>query len=59
MLQKDMLGFNFDGEKHTIAVSEECCALLVTALKRWIRVSRDAHCGVPFDEFCSTIEKAQ
>ena len=39
MLQKDMLGFDFDGEKHIITVSEERRALLVTTLKVWISAS--------------------
>jgi hypothetical protein len=59
MLRKDLLGFDFDGEQHTIAVNEERRAVLVTTLKGWTRASRDAHCGVPFDEFRSTMEKVR
>jgi hypothetical protein len=37
MLQKGLLVFDFDGEKHTTELNKERCSILVTTLKGWIR----------------------
>ncbi|KAL7544865.1 hypothetical protein ACHAWF_008225 [Thalassiosira exigua] len=36
-LEKELLGFDFDGTNHTIWLAAKKCAALVTILKGWIR----------------------
>ena len=56
-LQKELLGFDFDGEEKTLWLASEKRQALLTILKGWIRSSRDTRVGVPFSEFQSVVSK--
>ena len=56
-LVKDILGLTFDGDHKTIWLDDDKRQFLLTLLHGWIRSSRDAHHGIPFDEFRSVIYK--
>ena len=56
-LQKDVLGFMFDGNEKTLWLNEEKRDVLLTVLKGWIRASRGTCAGVPFADFESITSK--
>ena len=58
LLEKEILGFIFDGDKKTIWLENAKREALLKVLKGWLRASRgDRPQGVPFDEFQSVISK--
>jgi hypothetical protein len=58
LLEKEILGFIFDGDKKTIWLENSKREALLKVLKGWLRASRgDRPQGVPFDEFQSVISK--
>ena len=58
-LQKDLLGFDFDGAEHTMWLTEDKRAALLTILHSWIRGSRDTKRGIPWEEYESVISKCR
>ena len=56
-LVKDILGLTFNGDDKTVWLEDEKRQCLLTLLHGWIRSSRDAKHGIPFDEFRSVIYK--
>lgn len=58
-LQKELLGFDFDGEEHTMWLAEDKRAALLTILHSWIRGSRDSKNGIPWEEFESVVSKCR
>ena len=59
MLEKEMLGFVFDGDKKTLWLDEEKRNVLLTVLKGWVRASRGTCHGIPFSEFESVVAKVR
>ena len=55
---KDILGLTFDGNNKTIWLSSDKRDSLLHTLDLWVRSARTS-CGVPFDEFQSTLSKLQ
>jgi hypothetical protein len=60
-VQKDCLGFEFDGEPnaHTICLGKEKRDAILATLSRWIRQKYDKRVGIPYEEFDSTVEKSR
>lgn len=56
-LVKDILGLTFNGDDKTVWLEDDKRQALLTLLHSWIRASRDATHGIPFDEFRSVIYK--
>ena len=56
-LVKDILGLTFDGDEKTVWLDDDKRQALLTLLHSWIRASRDANHGIPFEEFRSVIYK--
>jgi hypothetical protein len=58
-LQKDILGFTFDGGAgcHTMVLEGPKCEFLLTILHKWIRTARRGGAQIPFLEFESVISK--
>ena len=58
-LQKELLGFEFDGSpgKHTLWLAEEKRDAILATMKGWLRGSRRAGLGVPFEDFESVTAK--
>ena len=59
VLQKDMLGFMFNGMNKTLWLNVSKRDILLTILKGWIRSSRGTSIGIPFAEFQSVISKVR
>ncbi len=55
MLEKDLLGFMFDGDEKTLWLEEPKRLALLQILKNWLRTSNRSDRGIPFDEFYSVI----
>jgi hypothetical protein len=58
-LMKEMLGFDFDGIKKTMILSEGKRELLLTILHRWKRTLSSKTAGIPFKEFESILQKVR
>ncbi|KAL7549864.1 hypothetical protein ACHAWF_017629 [Thalassiosira exigua] len=56
-LEKELLGFDFDGCKHTLWLTAKKRALLLAVLHTWLRDTRHGRDGVPFDDFDSVVQK--
>ena len=56
-LEKELLGFDFDGNKHTLWLTAKKRALLLATLHKWVRAARNDRGGIPFDEFESVVQK--
>ncbi|KAL7533277.1 hypothetical protein ACHAWF_011989 [Thalassiosira exigua] len=56
-LQKELLGFDFDGEAHTLWLAEEKRAALLLTLKGWIRGAANGRGGIPYPVFDSVVQK--
>ena len=50
-LVKDMLGFNFDGDKKTRQLKEKKRVSLLAILYKWIRTAMSKTAGIEFSEF--------
>jgi hypothetical protein len=59
LLQKDILGFTFDGKGKTIWLEAQKRDALLTILHQWLRASRASHAGIPFVEFESVVAKVR
>jgi hypothetical protein len=59
MLEKDILGFMFDGDEKTLWLEEPKRLALLAILKGWLRTSRISSRGIPFDEFYSVNTKVR
>eukprot|EP00986_Skeletonema_menzelii_P004917 scaffold1721_cov105-Skeletonema_menzelii.AAC.2 len=58
LLEKEILGFIFDGNNKTIWLTDEKRQALLKVLKGWLRQSRGSNPrGIPFDEFQSVLSK--
>ena len=58
LLEKEILGFIFDGNNKTIWLADEKRQALLKVLKGWLRGSRrNKPEGIPFDEFQSVLSK--
>jgi hypothetical protein len=58
-LQKDMLGFTFDGKNKTMQLEEPKRELLLTILHKWLRGARRKSGQVAFLEFESVVAKVR
>lgn len=56
-LNKEILGFDFDGEEKTMILGESKLQFLLTTLHKWIRTAKNSKAGIPFAEFESVIAK--
>ena len=56
-LVKDLLGLTFNGDKKTVWLKTDKQTALLTTIHNWIRASKDANHGIPFEEFRSVIYK--
>ncbi|KAL7532596.1 hypothetical protein ACHAWF_004183 [Thalassiosira exigua] len=56
-LQKELLGFKFDGEAHTLWLAKEKRVVLLLTLKGWIRGAMDGQGGIPYPIFDSVVRK--
>jgi hypothetical protein len=56
-LDKEMLGFNFDGIFKTMILNAKKQELLLTTLHKWIWSASRSHMGIPFQEFESVTSK--
>ena len=56
-LVKDILGLTFNGDDKTVWLENDKRQALLTLLNGWIRASRDATHGIPFDDFRAVIYK--
>ena len=56
-LVKDILGLTFNGDDKTVWLEDDKRNALLTILHGWIRASRDATHGIPFDDFRAVIYK--
>ena len=56
-LVKDILGLTFNGDDKTVWLEEDKRQALLTLVHGWLRASRNATHGIPFDEFRSVIYK--
>jgi hypothetical protein len=54
-LNKELLGFDFDGDDKTMILGEGKLQLLLATMQKWIRASRRGQGGIPFAEFESTL----
>jgi hypothetical protein len=54
-LNKELLGFDFDGDEKTMILGEGKLQLLLATMQKWIRASRRGQGGIPFAEFESTL----
>jgi hypothetical protein len=55
-LQKDILGFTFDGDKKTMVLEEPKCKFLLTILHKWVCAGTEGGAGIPFAEFESVVQ---
>jgi hypothetical protein len=58
-LQKDMLGFTFDGKNKTMQLEEPKREFLLTILHKWLRGARRKSGQVAFSEFESVVAKVR
>ena len=58
-LQKEILGFDFDGESKTMVLSHDKRVFLLAILHKWVRTFDRGKAGVPFPEFESVIAKTR
>jgi hypothetical protein len=56
-LEKELLGFDFDGILKTMILGESKRELLLTTLDKWIRASKQSKMGIPFQKFESVTSK--
>jgi hypothetical protein len=56
-LQKDILGFTFDGGEKTMQLEEPKREFLLTILQKWSRATAHGRAGIPLTEFESVISK--
>ena len=56
-LLKEILGFDFDGDKKTMILAVAKREFLLTILHKWIRGAKAGQSGIPFAEFESVIAK--
>ena len=56
-LVKDILGLTFDGDNKTVWLEDTKREAILTILHGWIRSSRNATHGIPFNEFRSILYK--
>lgn len=56
-LNKEILGFDFDGDSKTMILCEPKRDFLLMTLHKWVRASESRRLGVPFQEFESVISK--
>jgi hypothetical protein len=56
-LDKEMLGFDFDGIFKTMILNAKKRELLLTTLHKWIRSASRSRMGIPFQEFESVTSK--
>jgi hypothetical protein len=56
-LQKEILGFDFDGLKKTMWLAADKRDALLTTLKKWLRGSQRMGAGIPLEEFESVLAK--
>lgn len=56
-LEKEMLGFDFDGTLKTMILSRNKRELLLKTLHKWIRAANRSRMGIPFQEFESVTSK--
>ncbi|KAL7549198.1 hypothetical protein ACHAWF_012467 [Thalassiosira exigua] len=54
-LEKELLGFDFDGQKHTMWLTAKKRTLLLATLHKWLQSARNGRGGIPFDEFESVV----
>ncbi|KAL7458421.1 hypothetical protein ACHAWC_009998 [Mediolabrus comicus] len=57
MLEKDILGFMFNGDEKTLWLEEEKRLALLAILKGWLRTAERSTKGIPFEEFQSILSK--
>ena len=58
-LRRDLLGFEFDGQVKTMALSEEKRESIAGTVGKWLRCADWAHKGIPSEEFYFTMEKVR
>lgn len=58
-LEKELLGFDFDGVAHTIWLSAAKREALLLVLKGWLRTARRSQGDIPFKEFESIAQKCR
>jgi hypothetical protein len=58
-LQKDILGFAFDGEAKTMQLEEPKREFLLAILQKWTRSAAHGKAGIPLTEFESVIAKCR
>lgn len=56
-LEKDILGFTFDGDGKTLWLEEPKRAVILQTMHKWIRASNKRQACIAFDEFHSTLSK--
>jgi hypothetical protein len=57
MLEKDILGFMFNGDEKTLWLEEDKRLALLSILKGWLRTAERSPKGIPFEEFQSVLSK--
>jgi hypothetical protein len=56
-LEKEILGFDFDGDHKTMILALQKRDFLLKILKTWIRQANGSKAGIPFAEFESVVSK--
>jgi hypothetical protein len=56
-LNKEILGFDFDGTGKTLILCKTKRAFLLSILQKWIRASSKGRGGIPFNKFESVVAK--
>jgi hypothetical protein len=58
-LNKEILGFDFDGDAKTMILGESKLQFSLTTLNKWVRTAKNSKGGIAFAEFESVVAKVR